>query len=287
MDFALIVRRRLEELKLEQRDLAIAAGVTESYISQLLTGKKAPPGPQRSDIYGRMGKFLKLPNDELSRLVDLQRRERLKHLLQGPPEPLFKEVRELIVRKCIASRQKQVRAIFERHPFGELEHLVTQKHLELAKKVAKEKLEDEEWLRLVARLSMRSRDEVRSLCRECVNAEVCHASIKSCVPFLELLLESWDMDLATFEMEVVLNRKLVPQNRKRYEFIEREVEPRFGEEPGLKKFLRDASLSGDATAQEIEFLKRLRCPGRQPTPLYYYRELQNLRDPLHFVPERT
>jgi hypothetical protein len=26
----------------------------------------------------------------------------------------------------------------------------------------------------------------------------------------------------------------------------------------------------------------LRLKGRRPTPLYYYRELQNLRDPLHF-----
>ena len=36
------------------------------------------------------------------------------------------------------------------------------------------------------------------------------------------------------------------------------------------------------THEEITFLKRLRFGGKQPTPLYYYRELQNLRDPLHF-----
>jgi hypothetical protein len=41
-------------------------------------------------------------------------------------------------------------------------------------------------------------------------------------------------------------------------------------------------VSGDATEEEIEFLKRLRLNGKHPTPLYYYRELQNLRDPLHF-----
>jgi hypothetical protein len=29
-------------------------------------------------------------------------------------------------------------------------------------------------------------------------------------------------------------------------------------------------------------LKRLKFNGRRPAPLYYYRELQNLRDPLHF-----
>jgi hypothetical protein len=41
-------------------------------------------------------------------------------------------------------------------------------------------------------------------------------------------------------------------------------------------------LSGGATEGEVAFLKRLRFDGRRPTPLYYYRELQSLRDPLHF-----
>jgi hypothetical protein len=41
-------------------------------------------------------------------------------------------------------------------------------------------------------------------------------------------------------------------------------------------------VSGDATGEEIEFLKNLKFSGKHPTALYYYRELQNLRDPLHF-----
>ena len=54
MDFTLLIRCRLKELGTDQRALAEAAQVTESYISQLLTGKKAPPAPERTDIYGRM-----------------------------------------------------------------------------------------------------------------------------------------------------------------------------------------------------------------------------------------
>ena len=59
MDVAFVIRERLEELGLEQRDLARAARVTESYVSQLLTRKKAPPAPDRTDIYDRMDRFLK------------------------------------------------------------------------------------------------------------------------------------------------------------------------------------------------------------------------------------
>ena len=51
MDVALVIRHRLRELGVEQRDLATAAQVTESYISQVLNGKKAPPAPNRTDIY--------------------------------------------------------------------------------------------------------------------------------------------------------------------------------------------------------------------------------------------
>src|SRR3989304_10067189 len=107
MEISLVIRRRLEEMGLEQRDLARAAQVTESYISQLLTRKKAPPAPGRTDIYERMGDFLKLPSGELAKLADLQRKENLKKKIEDPPVPLFKEVRELILRKCALNKEKQ------------------------------------------------------------------------------------------------------------------------------------------------------------------------------------
>ena len=52
--------------------------VTESYISQLLARKKAPPAPGRTDNYEKIGQFLKLPSGELSRLADVQRQQELK-----------------------------------------------------------------------------------------------------------------------------------------------------------------------------------------------------------------
>jgi transcriptional regulator with XRE-family HTH domain len=72
VDVCLVIKRRLEELGLEQKDLATAAEVTESYISQLLARKKLPPAPDRTDIYEKMAKFLKLPSDRLSKLAELQ-----------------------------------------------------------------------------------------------------------------------------------------------------------------------------------------------------------------------
>jgi transcriptional regulator with XRE-family HTH domain len=267
VDVSLVIKHRLEELGLEQRDLASAVQVTESYISQLLTRKKAPPAPNRTDIYDKIGQFLKLPNGELAKLADLQRREVLKRKFAEPPTPLFKEVRGLVLRKCKPDKQERIRAIFEKEPFGELERLVTQKLLDVVKRVAKEELESENWLHLVAGLGNRSYEEMRVAILEFLDTDVFDVSIENCVSFLDPLIESWDIDLPTFGVEIVLNRRVARGHAKKFEFVEKE--PAFGEEPGLTEFLHDACLRGDATKEEIEFLRKLRFKGSRPTPLYY------------------
>jgi transcriptional regulator with XRE-family HTH domain len=276
-----LIKRRLEELGLEQKDLAAAAEVTDSYISQLLARKKLPPAPDRTDIYEKMARVLKLPTDRLSKLADFQRREELKRDLAGPPAPMFREIRELIVRKCAPDKQQQIREIFEGQPFGELERLVTQKLLDVIKKVAKEELNSENWLHLVARLAGRSYEQTRVTLLEFLDTDVFNLSPENCVSFLDPLIEFWDVDLTTFGMEIVLNRRIASGDPRRFEFVETgPVQPEV--EPGFTEFIKDGSLSGSATKEEIELLKKLRFNGKRPTPIYYYRELQSLRDPLHF-----
>jgi transcriptional regulator with XRE-family HTH domain len=284
VDVSLLIRQRLTELGLEQKDLAAAAQVTESYISQLLARKKAPPSPGRTDIYEKIGRTLKLPSGELSKLAELQRREELRKRVEEVPRPLFQECRELILRKCHPARQKEVRRIFEKEPFGELERLVTQKVLDVAQGVAKEELQGEEWLRLMAQVSDRSYEQVRVSILEFLDTDVFNVSTESCISFLDPIIDSWDIDLKTFGMEVVPNRRLTAATLKRFEFAEQDPPQTAGMEPGLEQFLKDASLSGDASGEEIAFLKALKLSGKRPSPIYYYRELQNLRDPLHFQP---
>src|SRR5436189_1729979 len=252
MDFRLLIRHRLRELGTEQRDLAAAAQVTESYISQLLTGKKAPPVPERTDIYDKMERFLRLPAGKLATLADLQRRDTLKRKLADPPAPLFKEVRELILRKCEPSRAQPIRAMFEKEPFGALERIVTQKLLDVVKRVTKEELDDENWLRLVARLADRSYEQMRVIVLEFLEADIFNVSVEHCVTFLDPLIESWDIDLATLGMEIVLNRRLASGHPKRFEFVERDPASPVEEEPGFQAFLQDPLLKGDVTAEEIE-----------------------------------
>jgi transcriptional regulator with XRE-family HTH domain len=282
VNVGLLIKRRLEELKLEQKDLATAAGVTDSYISQLVARKKLPPMPDRTDIYVKMEKFLRLPSAKLSALATHERTEELKKKLPISPAPLYQEVRELVLRKCAVAKQKEIRAIFEKQPFGEFERLVTQKLLDVAKKAAQQELESEEWLKLVGQLSGRSYQEMRVSILEFLEADIFNISAEYCLSFLDPLIDSWDVDLNNFGMEIVLDRRLSSTHIKRLEFVEREAGAP-PEEPGLKEFLRSSSMSGDATEEEIDFLKKLTfLKGSRPTALYYYRELQNLRDPLNF-----
>lgn len=278
MDVSLIIRQRLNELNLGQRELAAAAEVTDSYISQLLARKKAPPAAGRTDIYEKIGQFLRLPAGELAKLAELQRREELKKKVTEPPSPLFKDCRELIVRTCEPGTRAEMRRIFEKEPFGELERLVTQKILEIAQGAAREQLRNEEWIRAMAEHSGRSYEQMRVAILEFLDTDIFHVSLEGCIGFLDPAIDWWAINLKTFALEIAMK---APVGTKRFEF--QEVHPPPPPQPGFEQFLQDKSLSGDATPEEVQFLKSL-FTGRNPTALYYYRELQNLRDPLHFSP---
>jgi len=282
MNIRELVKQRLEELGYEQRQLATAAEVTESYISQLLSGKKALPAPTRSDIYEKIEAFLKLPAGELSKLANLQRKEELKRKIEEPTRPMFQEIREMILRKCTPEKAKQLRPIFEKEPFGDIERLITQKLLDVAKGVAKEEWKNENWLRVVARLNNKSYEEMRVIVLEFLDTDIFNLSVQNFVYFLDPLVESWDIDLVTFGMKIVLGPELGRERIRQFEFVEREPEPETKKQPGLREFLQDRSLSGDLTQEELAFLQRLKFKDKRPTALYYYRELQNIRDPLHF-----
>src|SRR5438128_10353321 len=152
-----------------------------------------------------MDKFLKLPTGELARLADHQRKEQLKRELEDEPAPLFREVRALILRKCQPDTERHVRAVFEQQPFGELEHLVTQKLLDVVKGLAQQELENESWLRTLAKLGGRSYEAMRALVLEFLATDIFHVSSANCVSVLDPLIEASDIDLATSRLAIVLH----------------------------------------------------------------------------------
>ncbi len=285
MNFSALVKSRLETLGYGQKDLARAAQVTDSYISQLLTRKKAPPARARTDIYAKMERFLQLKPGELGRLAENERAEEIKRKLGQTPEPLFQEFRNLVLRKCAPEKRDEVRTVFEGRPFGTLERLVTQTLLEVVQGIAREELDSERWTRLAERVGGRSHEEMRVIVLEFLDTDVFQVSNESCAAFIDPLVEYWDIDLDSFRLDIVLDRSLVADPHRTFAFVESRPTEDSGGESSLADFLDDPQLSGDVTEEEIRLLRQQRLGGRRPNKLYYYRALQNLRDPLHFQEE--
>ena len=282
MNFSTFVRSRLATLGYGQKDLARAARVTDSYVSQLLTRKKAPPARARTDIYTKMEAFLQLGPGELGRLVEIERTEEIRRKLGQAPEPLFQEFRDLVLRKCAPEKRDDVRAVFDAQPFGTLEQLVTRKLLELVQSIARQELDSENWIRLAARMGGRSHEEMRVIVLEFLDTDVFDVSNDNCVAFLDPLVESWTVDLDSLRLDITLNGALVDDVHRTFAFAEGEPTEDSDPESALAEFLNDPQLDGHVTEEEIRLLRSQRFGGRRPTKLYYYRALQNLRDPLHF-----
>jgi transcriptional regulator with XRE-family HTH domain len=277
MDFAFVVRQRLEQLGIGQRELANGSDVTESYISQLLRRKKLPPLPNRTDLYEKMGKILEMPRAELARLAALEHRDALNEKWQEPPAARFGPMRELILRKCRPARLEQMRSTFEKQPFGELERIVTRTLIAVARDETQMHARDEGWMRSIAGHGPDSYREMRVRRIDLLDSDP-RGSLGDFSLFLDPLIEWWDFDLDGFTLEV----QLASGSLRRFGFRE-DADAPDREEPELRKFLRDATLSSGATADEIDFLRRIRFPGgERPTTLFYYRTLQSLRDPLNF-----
>lgn len=281
MDFVLRVRQRLEELALGQRDLASAADVTESYISQLLSRKKLPPLPNRTDIYDKISALLGVPRDELARLAALQHHQALDRTWRAEPEPLFGPMRELVLRKCRPARQAAMRAIFEKEAFGHMERLITRTLIESIREQARDHARDAKWLQLISTNSGLTYRRMRVRLIDLLDSDP-SAAVGDFSEFIEPLIRSWSFD----EQRFVLTVQPATGPAREFRFQEDVKPERAVDEHGLRAFLRDTTLSAGATPPEIEFLRRIRFAGNEhPTAIFYYRTLQNLRDPLNFKVE--
>jgi hypothetical protein len=116
----------------------------------------------------------------------------------------------------------------------------------IVKALARKELESEDWLRIVARESHRSYRQVR------VAVLVFNITPDSCIVFLDPLIVSWDVDLASFGLEIVLNRRIAPANLRKLEFVERESIGLSGKELGLQELLKEWITTSGDSQREVE-----------------------------------
>jgi hypothetical protein len=89
MDLALFTRNRLKRLRLGPRNLARATSMTESYIAHVLAPNSSETASNRTDMQDQLERVQHLPEGQLAKLADLQRREFLNKRMGNQPSPLL------------------------------------------------------------------------------------------------------------------------------------------------------------------------------------------------------
>ena len=193
-----LLRRRLRELKRTPRELAEAVQVSEDYMADLVSGRRRPPAPGRSDLYAPMTKFLRLHRNDLPTCA---RAERAAAVAAGRPDP---EVCRQVLELCAPERQRLLQRRFARPEGVELERVIVGRLLLVAQGFVNRKLEDEVGLRMAATRDGCTYLEARMRLLEFLDADSASLTPRDCEEFLRPRINTWDIDLETHAMRIVL-----------------------------------------------------------------------------------
>lgn len=195
---SLLLRRRLRELKRTPRELAEAVRVSETYMADIVAGRRRPPAPSRSDLYTPMTKFLRLHRNDLPTCA---RAERAAVAQAGRPDP---KVRRQVLELCAPDRQRVVLRRLARSDGPALESVIVGRLLSVAQGFVNRKLEDEVGLRMAATRDGCTYLEARMRLLEFLDADSASLTPRDCEEFLRPRINTWDIDLETHAMRIVL-----------------------------------------------------------------------------------
>jgi len=206
-----LLRRRLRELNRTPRELAAAVKVSEGFIADLVAGRRRAPAPSRSDLYTPMAKFLRLHRNDLPTCA------RAEHAIAPAARRPSPEVRRLTFELC---HQDTVRALTRRvtrRDGAELECLIVQRLLGVAQGFVIRQLEDEAGLSVAAAREGRSYLELRMRLLDFLDATPDSVTARDYEDFVRPRIASWELDLETRAMRIVLrSREVAPRRRRAF-----------------------------------------------------------------------
>jgi hypothetical protein len=193
-----LVVRRLRQLKRTPGELAAAARVSETYITELMAGRRRAPAPG-SDVYVTMGKFLGLHRDDLPSCARAERAAERPG--QRRPSP---EVRRLVLELCDPQQARTITRRLARPEGAELEWVIVSRLLEVARGFVIRKLEDEVGMRVAAGREGRAYLDVRMRLLEFLDAVPDSVTTADCEDFLRPRIATWAIDLESRTMRIQL-----------------------------------------------------------------------------------
>ncbi|MGH7676534.1 MAG: hypothetical protein ACREMV_14805 [Gemmatimonadales bacterium] len=201
-----LMRRRLRELRRTPRELADAVEVPEAYIADLLTGRRHPPAPGRTDVYERVTRFLRLHRNDLSSCVRGERTVSTTTRRRVDPR-----VRRLLFELCDPTRTR----VLARRATGELERLIAQRLLEVGHSFVRRQLDDHVGMRVAARREGCGYAELRMRLLEFLDTGAESLTPAHYEAFVRPRIAMWDFDLDTRAMRIVLrSQEVTPPGRR-------------------------------------------------------------------------
>jgi transcriptional regulator with XRE-family HTH domain len=194
-----LVRRRLRELGRTQAELADALGLPEVFVADLVAGRRRPPAPGESDIYDGMTRFLRLHRNDLTLCARAERDGDVADRRRAN-----RRVREMIFALCTPARTRIVGRRLTKPGGTELEHIIIDRLLTIAKGFARRQLEDEFGIRVAARRAGLSPSERRMRLLDFLDTTPATLTETDIVDFVQPRLEGWDIDFETHAMRIVL-----------------------------------------------------------------------------------
>lgn len=201
-----------ERLKLKKRttkELAEAAEVPEDYIEQLISGKRRPPLPSRTDIYEKITRFLEFGRNDLAAVASAERAATASVDTKPPASGSW----EMLLELCDPETAREL----ERRARGgdsELAGLI-QRVLGVAQGSVRRTLDDQIGLRIAAAQGGNTYEALRLRVLEFLDATPGTLSAEDVTHFVKPRISKWDADLASGVLKVVLRAHETPEPDRR------------------------------------------------------------------------
>ncbi len=194
-----LLAKRLKELEQTSQALAEAAEVPIEYIDELLAGKRPPPLPGRSDIYDRMGSFLKVAVVDFDACATFERGDPSKSK-RRMPKPA---IRAALLDLCDPKTVQKLEARRAKHGPAELVGFI-QRVLDVVQRTVRRSLADRMGLRLQARHVGKTYETARLEVLDFLDTTAATLTAAEVSKFVLPRIARWDVDLETGVLRVVM-----------------------------------------------------------------------------------